>query len=123
MAGARKPNEVDLIVGANIRRLRGQHGLTLQEFASRLDLSHQQLHKYETGVNRVSAGVLHPLALAFGVPVEALFEGADDKTGLDARSGTLHRARSKCHAIVDRVTSVPVLDSMAKVLHALQDKD
>lgn len=123
MAGNRKPLEADLVVGANIRKLRGEHGLSLQEIASELGMSHQQLQKYETGANRVSAGVLYVMARAFSVPVDALFEGVDDTAGLDDATKTLQLARNKCHTIVDRASSMAVLHSMAKVLRALQDTD
>jgi transcriptional regulator with XRE-family HTH domain len=123
MSGDRKPLEADLVVGANIRKLRGEHGLTLQELASQLGMSHQQLHKYETGSNRVSAGVLYVMARAFSVPVDALFEGVDDTLGLDETTKALELARNKCHMIVDRASSVTVLASMAKVLRAMQDTD
>lgn len=123
MSGDRKPLEADLVVGANIRKLRGEHGLTLQELASQLGMSHQQLQKYETGSNRVSAGVLYILARALSVPADALFEGVDDTTGLDETTTALQFARNKCHTIVDRASSVPALSSMAKVLRAMQDTD
>ena len=123
MSGDRKPLQADLVVGANIRKLRGEHGLTLQDLASQLGMSHQQLQKYETGSNRVSAGVLYVMARAFSVPVDALFEGVDDTTGLDETAKTLQLARNKCHTIIDRVSSVTVLTSMAKVLRAMQDTD
>jgi transcriptional regulator with XRE-family HTH domain len=123
MNGDRQPVEADLVVGANIRRLRNAQRLTLQDLASRLGMSHQQLQKYETGSNRVSAGVLYHVAHALSVPVDALFEAVDDTTGLDEAMKTLQLARNKCHAIVNRASSVPVLDSMAKVLRTLRDKD
>ncbi len=123
MNGGRKPLEADFVVGANIRKLRGEHGLTLQEFASQFGMSHQQLQKYETGSNRVSAGVLYVMARAFNVPVDALYEGVDNTTSLDATTKALQLARNKCHTIVDRASSVTVLTSMAKVLLAMQDTD
>lgn len=123
MTGSRKPIEADLVVGANVRKLRGERGLTLQEFASQLGMSHQQLQKYETGSNRVSAGVLYMMARAFSVPIDALFEGVDDTTGLDEASKALQVARGKCHTVVDRTSSLAVLNSMAKVLRAMQDTD
>jgi transcriptional regulator with XRE-family HTH domain len=117
----RKPLEADLIVGANIRSLRVAHGLTLHELASQLGTSHQQLQKYETGSNRVSAGVLYLIARAFSVPIDALFEGVDDTTGLDGETKALQLARNKCRTIVDCTDSIPLLNSMAKVLRAMQD--
>ena len=123
MTSGRKPLEADIVVGANIRRLRGQNGLTLQEFASQLGISHQQLQKYEIGSNRISAGVLYVMARAFSVSVDALFEGVDDTRGLDETAKALLRARKKCHTVVDRMSSVTVLTTMAKVLRAMQDTD
>jgi transcriptional regulator with XRE-family HTH domain len=122
MNGDRQPVEADLVVGANIRRLRGELGLTLQELASQLGMSHQQLQKCETGSDSVSAGVLYLMACAMRVPVDALYEGVDSSTGLDAATTALQLARNKCHTIVDRASSVTVLTSMAKALRALQDK-
>lgn len=123
MNGDRQPVEADLVVGANIRRLRNEHRLTLQDLALRLGMSHQQLQKYETGSNRVSAGVLYHVAHALNVPVDALFGGVDEGFPLDLEAEALHLARNRCHAIVNRASSVPVLESMAKVLRALRDKD
>jgi transcriptional regulator with XRE-family HTH domain len=123
MNGDRQPVEADFVVGANLRRLRNQHGLTLLELASRLDVNHQQLQKYETGSNRVSAGVLYQIALVFCVPVDVLFEGVDDGSPSDLEAKALLLARSKCRAIVDRASSLTVLDSMEKVLHALKDSE
>jgi len=123
MNGDRQPVEADLVVGANIRRLRNEQRLTLQDLASQLGMSHQQLQKYETGSNRVSAGVLYHVARALSVPVDALFEGVDDGSPSDLEAKALLLARNRCHAIVNRASSVPVLDSMAKVLRALREKD
>jgi transcriptional regulator with XRE-family HTH domain len=123
MSGTRKPLDADIVVGMNIRKLRGELGLTLQELAAQLGMSHQQLQKYETGTNRVSAGVLYVMARTFSVPVDALFEGVDATAGLDETTKALQLARNKCHTIIERVSSVMVLTSMAKVLRAMQDTD
>lgn len=112
-----------MVVGENIRRLRNEHRLTLLEFASQLGISFQQIQKYETGANRISAGVLHHVAQTFCVSVDALFEGVDGEGHSDPAAKALHLARNKCRAIVNRASSVPVLDAMAKVLRVLEDTD
>src|SRR3546814_16188671 len=71
------PDPIDVAVGWNIRRLRMTYGLSLQRFARSLDLSFQQVQKYETGTNRVAASTLVRIAEVLGVPVAALFEGVD----------------------------------------------
>ena len=61
-------------------RLREQRlalGLTQQELGEQVGSSAQQVHKYEIGVNRLSAGRLHEFAEALGVEVGALFEGLE----------------------------------------------
>ncbi len=106
----------DLVVGANVRQLRADAGLTLSELADALGISHQQLQKYETGANRISAGMLYELSRFFVIPVDQLFEGSDAEVSGDAE---LIRARLKCHAVIDRTDSKPKLEAMAKVLRAM----
>ena len=50
-------------------------GLTQQQVAEMLGITCQQLYKYETGANRVSAGRLHALARALGVEPGYFYEG------------------------------------------------
>jgi transcriptional regulator with XRE-family HTH domain len=50
-------------------------GLTQHQLAERIGVSYQQANKYETGLNRVSAGRLYQLAQALGVAVGYFFEG------------------------------------------------
>src|SRR3954447_1140914 len=63
-----------------MRERRLMLGITVQELAAVLGLPYQQLHKYETGVNRLSAGRLYQLAGALGVEV-AHFFGGDEQAG------------------------------------------
>ncbi|WP_282611387.1 helix-turn-helix domain-containing protein [Pelagibius sp. Alg239-R121] len=60
-------------VAARIRSLRDEVGLTQQEVARRLGISFQQLHKYEHGKNRISAGRLYQLAAVLETNIEAFF--------------------------------------------------
>ncbi|MFO1035518.1 MAG: helix-turn-helix domain-containing protein [Geminicoccaceae bacterium] len=71
---ARVRAEIDRQVGARIMEYRRLLGLSRQAMASRIGISMGQLHKYETAVNRVSAGMLHRIAGALGVEVQALFD-------------------------------------------------
>jgi transcriptional regulator with XRE-family HTH domain len=79
MAGARagrpRPQEVDRHVGAKVRERRLALGLTQQQLAELVGTTYQQAHKYEKGVNRISAGRLHALARALGVDIGYFYEG------------------------------------------------
>jgi len=75
-----KPNAVDIHVGNRVRQRRTLMGLSQERLASALDLTFQQVQKYERGTNRIGAGRLYQLARALDVPVTYFFdemEGAD----------------------------------------------
>lgn len=56
-------------IGARIREVRLSMGLTVANLTSMLDITHQQLCKYETGKNRISAGRLVHLARQMHKPI------------------------------------------------------
>jgi transcriptional regulator with XRE-family HTH domain len=71
-------NEIDCLVGDNLRRLRRAAGLTIAALARRLEVSPTQLLKYEQGVDRIGAAVLFQLAKVFAVPAAAFYDGLPD---------------------------------------------
>ncbi|TCP62958.1 transcriptional regulator with XRE-family HTH domain [Rhodovulum bhavnagarense] len=70
---------VDVHVGKRIRHRRWMVGMTQQQLAARVGIKFQQIQKYETGMNRVSASRLWDISEALDVPVSFFFEGLDDK--------------------------------------------
>jgi transcriptional regulator with XRE-family HTH domain len=50
-------------------------GLTQQQLAGMIGVTCQQAHKYERGINRVSAGRLHEIARALNAPITYFYEG------------------------------------------------
>jgi transcriptional regulator with XRE-family HTH domain len=75
--GRRRIDAIDLAVARRVRRRRLELGLTQQQAARLLGVTYQQLHKYETGANRLSAGRLHQIAQALGVEVGHFFTDVD----------------------------------------------
>lgn len=74
---ANAPHEVDVFVGERIRVIRTSLGMSQLTLAERVDVSFQQLHKYETGLTRVSASRLVMIARALGVSTATLLPGTD----------------------------------------------
>jgi transcriptional regulator with XRE-family HTH domain len=66
---------VDAHVGKRIRHRRWMVGMTQQQLADRVGIKFQQIQKYETGMNRVSASRLWDIADAMGVQISFFFEG------------------------------------------------
>jgi transcriptional regulator with XRE-family HTH domain len=75
--GRHGARDLDLAVARRLRRRRLELGLTLQDVAERLGVTYRQVHKYETGASRVSAGRLHQIAELLGVEIVHLFAGVD----------------------------------------------
>jgi DNA-binding XRE family transcriptional regulator len=53
-----RTQDVDRHVGARVRERRIMLGLTQQQLADLIGVTYQQAHKYERGINRISAGRL-----------------------------------------------------------------
>jgi transcriptional regulator with XRE-family HTH domain len=66
---------VDRHVGARIRERRLMLGMSQQQLAAAIGVTYQQAHKYERGLNRISAGRLYGIAQVLGVPVSWFFDG------------------------------------------------
>ncbi|TFL18867.1 helix-turn-helix domain-containing protein [Jannaschia formosa] len=72
---------VDIHVGKRIRHRRWMVGTTQQQLAEKVGIKFQQIQKYETGMNRVSASRLWDIAEALDVPVAHFFEGLEEGKG------------------------------------------
>lgn len=64
-------------LGARVRTLRLERQMTLRALAASIGVSIQQLLKYESGANTLSASRLYMTARALQVPIEALTDGID----------------------------------------------
>jgi transcriptional regulator with XRE-family HTH domain len=72
------PNAVDVFVGARVRQRRTLLGMSQERLGEALDLTFQQVQKYERGANRIGAGRLYELSRVLDVPIAYFFEGAPD---------------------------------------------
>ena len=77
------PHQVDVHVGKRIRQRRWLIGMTQQKLADLVGIKFQQIQKYETGANRVSASRLWDIGEAMGVPVSFFFDGLREDASTD----------------------------------------
>lgn len=104
-----KPNPVDAHVGQRIRLLRISRGMRQQDLADAVGVKFQQLQKYETGSNRVSASRLVMLAKALDVRIADLFgkfAGQSDAVALDFNL--------QSRAVSNLVRNIAALDADAR---------
>ena len=71
------PDPIDIHVGSQIKIRRKSMGMSQSALADRLDITFQQVQKYERGSNRVGASRLQAIAAILGIEVGTLFHGAD----------------------------------------------
>ena len=78
MIGAVKkvPNPIDKHVGSRVRMRRMMLGMSQEKLGDALDLTFQQVQKYEKGTNRIGASRLQQMSQILQVPVSFFFEGA-----------------------------------------------
>ena len=89
VAGRSRALDVDRYVSMRIRQRRIMLGLTQQQMAELIGVTYQQAHKYETGINRISAGRLYQIARALGVEISYFFEDVEPGSGAQTRSHEL----------------------------------
>lgn len=79
---------VDVHVGKRVRHRRWMVGMTQQQLAEKVGIKFQQIQKYETGMNRVSASRLWDISEALDVPVSFFFDGIEDAASEDRIPGS-----------------------------------
>ena len=62
--------------------------MTQQQLGDAVGIKFQQIQKYETGMNRVSASRLWDIARALDVPISFFFEGLESEYAEPAALGT-----------------------------------
>ena len=77
MPRPRKAHRVDVHAGKQLQARRTLCGLSQSELAEQFGITFQQLQKYETGANRISASRLWQAGKVLGVPVSYFFTGLD----------------------------------------------
>jgi len=91
----RKPSSVDVHVGGRVRVRRRLINMTQETLADLIEVTFQQVQKYERGANRISASKLFAMAEALEVPVSYFFDGLDDSfAGLGTGEASEHTIQS-----------------------------
>ena len=96
---------VDTHVGKRIRHRRWMVGMTQQQLADAVGIKFQQIQKYETGMNRVSASRLWGIAEALGVSISFFFEGLSDDENQARENAIL--ADREAMELVRAYTAIP----------------
>lgn len=113
MTDSKLPSGIDRVVGQRIRWRRRELKLTQERLGELLELTFQQVQKYEKGVNRVSAGRLYEIAGVLGVPINYFFEGAAEF--LEAEQSELAEDDDEPHAPVMTPEMLELISAFQKI--------
>ncbi|BFD46564.1 MULTISPECIES: helix-turn-helix domain-containing protein [unclassified Candidatus Tisiphia] len=75
--------KVDQFIGGKIYSLRLAKGLSRQQLAEVIEVTHQQLQKYEKGINRISIGRLVLIAKALDKNIDYFYQGLEDADNVE----------------------------------------
>lgn len=75
LGASQSANEIDRHVGRRVSEFRRAQGISSAELATSLDVSLEQLERYESGVDRLSASKLLIIAHRLQITAEDLFLG------------------------------------------------
>ncbi len=89
----RRIGPVDVHVGSRVRQRRTLLGMTQTNLSDAIGMSFQQMQKYETGANRISASRLFALSRVLDVPIEYFFD--DMPTAVAASSPAKDGGKAK----------------------------
>lgn len=70
------PDPIDAHVGSRVRLRRMLIGMSQEKLGGALNLTFQQVQKYEKGANRIGAGRLFRIAQLLGVSIQFFFDDA-----------------------------------------------
>jgi transcriptional regulator with XRE-family HTH domain len=84
----KKANPIDAQVGNRVRIRRMLIGMSQEKLGDLLDLTFQQVQKYEKGINRIGAGRLFEIARILDVPIDFFYDGIDASAEGPGEAGT-----------------------------------
>ena len=73
-------NAIDMHVGKRVRLRRTLMGMSQEQLGANLDITFQQVQKYERGSNRISASRLWDISQILDVPISFSFDDMSEST-------------------------------------------
>lgn len=119
----KQPTDIDRYVGMQVRAARRELKLTQDALGKMLNITFQQVQKYERGVNRISSGKLYQIADVLKRPLEYFYPEQIQEVDIDeARTEALRRSdlRKECKSLIDEIVEINDLQAIKHVLQLAQ---
>ena len=117
----RTPTQIDEKVGLKLKKLRLNAGLSRRELGESVNLSGQQIEKYENATNRINLAILDKVSKIFQVPLSYFFDNFEGEPNeqLDALDRPDVRRLIKSYWVI---RGTPRGDAALNVMTALSDE-
>lgn len=119
----KQPTDIDRYVGLQVRAARRELKLTQDGLGKLLNITFQQVQKYERGVNRISSGKLYEIARVLKRPLEYFYPEHDGEIDVDdARTEALLKSdlRKECKSLLDDIDDAANLNAIKRFLMLAQ---
>lgn len=115
----KQPTDIDRFVGMQVRAARRELKLTQDGLGKLLDITFQQVQKYERGVNRISSGKLYEIANVLKRPLDYFYPAQNVEPDIDdSRTEALLRSdlRKECKNLIEKVEKIEDLKAVQLIL-------
>lgn len=112
-----KIKKEEVLVGKKLVEARVEKGLSRSSVASMLGISHQQMQKYEAGINRISAGKLYYLAKKLGLPITYFYK---KESGVAAKKSLSKKEQSEITGLIRKYSKIS--PKAKKIVSSLLDE-
>jgi transcriptional regulator with XRE-family HTH domain len=117
------PDPIDQLIGQNVRAQRVKAGLSQAQLGKAIRVTFQQVQKYETAANRISAGRLYEVAKALGFPVAAFFDGlgkADEVPGARFAAPPSLRKEREAHRLIQAYSQIADVNLRLRIVQLVE---
>ncbi|MEM8833210.1 MAG: helix-turn-helix transcriptional regulator [Pseudomonadota bacterium] len=111
--------EIDTVIGQRIHALRKRYKLTQADLAGKLDVSTQQVQKYEKGENRLSLSKAVDLCRALDVSIEKFTDGLYQSLEM----GLADNAQQSGFEDNEDIQSIKDTTELIKAYHMIDDPE
>lgn len=98
--------QLSKVIGNNIRLQRKVLNISTREFADELGISIQQMQKYETGANRISAEFIYRISKVFNINVSYFFEEQGPTAELNQEKKEMNDANQKALSLLHAYSKI-----------------
>ncbi len=112
------PNNINIVIGNNLKRIRKAKYLTLQKLADHVGLTYQALQKQQAGETGISSSLLYQYAQLLDTPIQDFFDEVSERSQIaqanDYSSQSLN-AIELFNKIKDKKIKKKILDLLASI--------